>query len=217
MTLSSFCAGTGCDVFFDAEHFFDGYKRNPEFALRVARGRGHERRVDARVVRHERRLTSVRDRGDRRATWSPTSATTSPSPCTRTTTRAARWPTRSPECVAARRRCRARSMAYGERTGNGNLTTVIPTLQLKMGFKALPEGRLDRLTQVAHHVAELVNLTAQPAGAVRGHVRVRAQGGAARERHRQGARRLRACRSRAGRQRHAVRRVGDGGPGRRSR
>src|ERR1700730_7016156 len=50
----------------------------------------------------------------------------------------------------------------GERTGNCNLTTVIPTLQLKMGFRVLPEGRLDRLTQVANHLSELENLTLNP-------------------------------------------------------
>ena len=68
-------------------------------------------------------------------------------------------------------RCRARSTGYGERTGNCNLTTVIPNLTLKMGVRTLPEGRLERLTAVSHHVAELVNLPLQPAGAVRRHRR----------------------------------------------
>jgi len=48
---------------------------------------------------------------------------------------------------------------YGERTGNANLTTIIPNLELKMGIKVLPEGRLERLTAVSRHVAELVNVT----------------------------------------------------------
>jgi 2-isopropylmalate synthase len=47
---------------------------------------------------------------------------------------------------------------YGERTGNANLMTCIPNLELKMGIRCLPEGRLDRLTAVSRHVAELVNL-----------------------------------------------------------
>ena len=51
---------------------------------------------------------------------------------------------------------------YGERTGNANLTTIIADLELKMGVRALPEGRLERLTAVAHHVAELVNLSPDP-------------------------------------------------------
>ena len=47
---------------------------------------------------------------------------------------------------------------YGERTGNANLMTVVPDLQLKMGVTCLPEGRIERLTAVSRHVAELVNL-----------------------------------------------------------
>src|SRR5207344_2341114 len=52
---------------------------------------------------------------------------------------------------------------YGERTGNANLMTVIPDLTLKLGVKTLPPDRMDRLTLVSHHVAELVNLPPQPA------------------------------------------------------
>jgi 2-isopropylmalate synthase len=51
---------------------------------------------------------------------------------------------------------------YGERTGNCNLTTIIPDLTLKMGVTTLPADRMDRLTSVAHHVAELVNITPDP-------------------------------------------------------
>jgi 2-isopropylmalate synthase len=47
---------------------------------------------------------------------------------------------------------------YGERTGNANLMTVIPDLQLKMGVTCLPDDRIERLTAVSRHVAELVNL-----------------------------------------------------------
>jgi 2-isopropylmalate synthase len=50
----------------------------------------------------------------------------------------------------------------GERTGNTNLTTVIPNLQLKMGFQCLPEGNLDRLTAVSNHVAEVLNRPLNP-------------------------------------------------------
>ena len=51
---------------------------------------------------------------------------------------------------------------YGERTGNCNLTTIIPNLTLKMGIETLPPDRLERLTPVAHHVAELVNMALNP-------------------------------------------------------
>jgi 2-isopropylmalate synthase len=50
----------------------------------------------------------------------------------------------------------------GERTGNCNLTTVIPNLQIKLGMLCLPEGRLDRLTSVSNHIAEVLNRPLNP-------------------------------------------------------
>ena len=58
---------------------------------------------------------------------------------------------------------------YGERTGNCNLTTIIPNLTLKMGYETIPADRLERLTPVAHHVAELVNMPLNPQAAYVGH------------------------------------------------
>ncbi len=46
---------------------------------------------------------------------------------------------------------------YGERCGNANLCTLIPGLELKMGMKALPSGRLSHLTRVARAVASTAN------------------------------------------------------------
>ena len=51
---------------------------------------------------------------------------------------------------------------YGERTGNANLTTIIADLELKLGLAVLPPGRLERLTAVSHHIAELVNVAPDP-------------------------------------------------------
>ena len=50
----------------------------------------------------------------------------------------------------------------GERTGNCNLTSVIPNLQIKLGAQCLPEGHLSRLTAVSHHVAEVLNRPLNP-------------------------------------------------------
>ncbi len=49
-----FLKAAGRRVFFDAEHFFDGYQHNREYALRVRRGRGHGRRRLRGAVRHQR-------------------------------------------------------------------------------------------------------------------------------------------------------------------
>jgi 2-isopropylmalate synthase len=47
---------------------------------------------------------------------------------------------------------------YGERCGNANLCVVIPNLELKLGLRALPEGGLARLRDVATFVAEIANV-----------------------------------------------------------
>ncbi|MDX1991472.1 MAG: citramalate synthase [bacterium] len=47
---------------------------------------------------------------------------------------------------------------YGERCGNANLCSIIPDLELKMGYRCLPEGHLSRLTHLSRTVAEIANL-----------------------------------------------------------
>ena len=46
---------------------------------------------------------------------------------------------------------------YGERCGNADLCAIIPTLELKMGLRALPPGRLGHLTPAARAVASIAN------------------------------------------------------------
>src|SRR5690606_32755798 len=46
---------------------------------------------------------------------------------------------------------------YGERCGNANLTIVIPDLELKLGYRCFPPGRLTELTELAHFVADVAN------------------------------------------------------------
>jgi 2-isopropylmalate synthase len=51
---------------------------------------------------------------------------------------------------------------YGERCGNANLISIIPNLQLKLGYKCLSEAQLEQLTPTANYVAELLNFTPDP-------------------------------------------------------
>src|SRR5687768_59924 len=51
---------------------------------------------------------------------------------------------------------------YGERCGNANLVSILPALQLKMGYECVPEDRLVRLTETAHYLDELLNLSPDP-------------------------------------------------------
>ena len=51
---------------------------------------------------------------------------------------------------------------YGERTGNCNLTTVLPLLELKLGQKILPSGNLKKLSELSGFVDQLANLPHDP-------------------------------------------------------
>ena len=51
---------------------------------------------------------------------------------------------------------------YGERAGNTDLSAAIPNLSLKLNVRTIPADRLERLTPVAHHIAELVNIAPNP-------------------------------------------------------
>ena len=164
-----FLRGAGMHVLFDAEHFFDGYKRNPEFALRVLGGRGDEGREPPRAVRHQRRHAAARGRRDRRAR----SSTTSVHDVTVAVHLHDDAGTGVANALAGVRggatQVQGTINGYGERTGNCNLTTIIPNLTLKMGYETIPADRLERLTPVAHHIAELVNMPLNPQAAYVGH------------------------------------------------
>ena len=51
---------------------------------------------------------------------------------------------------------------YGERCGNANLTTILPALQLKMGFEVVAPEQLASLTETVHFIDELCNVTQNP-------------------------------------------------------
>ena len=150
-----FLRSEGRRVFLDAEHFFDGYKRNEDFSLRVldaAQMAGAEALVlcdtngGAMPYEVEEIVEKVRAR-----TSAPLGAHFhNDSGCAIANTVAAvRFgATQVQGCING----------YGERTGNADLSAVVPNLQLKMGVTALPEGRIERITAVSHHVAEIVNL-----------------------------------------------------------
>ena len=143
-------------VFFDAEHFFDGYKRNPEFAMRVLEAAAVNG-VDALVLcdtnggslpfEIERIVRDVVAHFDDVTIGIHTQNDTG---CAVANAVAA--------VVAGATQVQGTMNGYGERTGNCDNTQLIPNLTLKMGIETLPEGRLERLTSVSHHVAELVNM-----------------------------------------------------------
>jgi 2-isopropylmalate synthase len=156
-----FLTRAGLRVFFDAEHFFDGYRQNPEFTLRV---------LEAAVTNGADTLVLCDTNGGslphdvQRITGEVVSYfdgakvgihTQNDSGCAVANSVAA--------VVGGATQVQGTINGYGERTGNANLITVIPDLTLKMGVATLPEGRMERLTAVSRHVAELVNLPPHPA------------------------------------------------------
>ena len=151
----------GRRVLVDLEHFFDGYKNNPEFAMRV---------VEAAVMKGATHLVmcdtnggslphEVADIVAKVKAFVGNDATLGihchdDTGCAVANSMAA--------VLSGVRHVQGTLNGLGERTGNTNLTTVIPNLQLKMGFDCLPEGNLARLTAVSNHVAEVLNRPLNP-------------------------------------------------------
>jgi 2-isopropylmalate synthase len=155
----AFLKGEGLRVMLDAEHFFDGYKRNPEFSLRVLEAAATAG-VDCLVLcdtnggslpfEVEEIVSAVTGYVDVPIGVHLHDDT---------------------GCGVANALAGVRGGAtqvqgtingIGERTGNCNLTTIIPNLTLKMGVETLPPDRLERLTAVSHHVSELMNMALDP-------------------------------------------------------
>jgi 2-isopropylmalate synthase len=133
-----FLRGRGLRTFFDAEHFFDGYRSTNGGSL------PHEvQRIVGEVAAYfgSDQQIGIHTQND--------------SGCAVANSLAA--------VLAGATHLQGTVNGYGERTGNANLMTCIPDLELKLGVRCLPEGRLDRLTGVSRHVAELVNLPPHPA------------------------------------------------------
>ena len=161
----AFLHADGRDVFYDAEHFFDGYKPQPRVRDPRARGRGAGGREPARAVRHQRRHAARRSRAHRARRWSTTSALTSASAVHLHDDAGTGVANALAGVRGGAVQVQGTINGYGERTGNCNLTTIIPNLTLKMGIETIPRDRLERLTPVAHHVAELVNMALNPQAA----------------------------------------------------
>jgi 2-isopropylmalate synthase len=145
----------GRRVCFDAEHFFDGHRSDPDYALRC--------------------LEAARKGGAERLALCDTNGGTLPDeiePLVRRVNAELGEVTGihchdDTGCAVANTLAAVRAGAvqiqgcingYGERTGNANLCTVIPALQLKMGQRLVSDEQLRRLTTTARDVAEIANL-----------------------------------------------------------
>ncbi|MGH2521064.1 MAG: citramalate synthase [Anaerolineales bacterium] len=145
----------GRRVIYDAEHFFDGYKADSNYALETLRA----------AVRGRAETVVLCDTNGGSMPWEITEIM-----------RAVKAALNHPlgihthndgECAVANTLAAVREGAtqvqgtingYGERCGNANLCSIIPDLELKLNLRCLPEGTLAKLYEVSHFVAEVANL-----------------------------------------------------------
>ncbi len=145
----------GKEVIYDAEHFFDGYKAKPEYAMLTLKA-AVDGQVDCLVL-------------------CDTNGGATPWEIEEITKRVAEQFAGVQLGIHAHNDCElgvANSLAgirggaihvqgtingYGERVGNANLMSIIPDLQLKMGYRCVSDEQLTGLTALSHYVDELAN------------------------------------------------------------
>jgi len=154
-----FLRANGKRVFLDAEHFFDGYRHNPEFTLKVLREAedhgaealvlcdtnggtlpGQIAKVASEVVSSHGIQIGIHCHNDAGVAVANSLAAV------------AVGVTQVQGCING----------YGERAGNTDLATAIPNLSLKLNVRTIPADRIERLTPVSHHIAEVVNIAQSP-------------------------------------------------------
>lgn len=144
------------ELFFDAEHFFDGFRANPEFTLgclEAAFNAGADalvlcdtnggslptqvsEAVNALKARLPEAAIGIHTHNDGELAVANTIAAV--------------------ECGATH--VQGTMNGYGERCGNANLCSIIPNLQLKLGHECIPEENLKKLVETSHYISELANL-----------------------------------------------------------
>ena len=150
----------GRRVFFDAEHFFDGYRANPQYALAVVRAAweaGAERLVlcdtnGGALPTEVRRVIDEMDQALPQAELGVHFHNDVGCAVASSLGAAAQGVRQLQGCING----------YGERTGNADLSTVIPDLVLKMGVPVVDRKRLSQISSISHHIAEVVNITLEP-------------------------------------------------------
>jgi 2-isopropylmalate synthase len=151
----SFLKKNADEVFFDAEHFFDGYRANPDYAVKC--------------------LITAQEAGAGRIILCDTNGGTLPAEIqkiTKTVKKELTAPVgihahNDSECAVANTIIAIQSGAvqfhgtingFGERCGNANLCSVIPNLQLKLGYRCISDAELAKIRDVSRFVDEIANL-----------------------------------------------------------
>jgi 2-isopropylmalate synthase len=155
----AYLVDAGKRVIYDAEHFFDGYREDPAYALEC--------------------LRAAADAGAENVTLCDTNGSSLPAQVAEATrdmvdaleVSIGIHTHNDLECAVANSLAAVDEGAnlvqgtmngIGERTGNANLTSILPALQLKMGYECVSPDQLSRLTGIAHFIDELLNITPDP-------------------------------------------------------
>ncbi len=146
----------GVEVIFDAEHFYDGYRENSVYTMKVlaaAADAGADVLVlcDTNGGSMPRQVYEITEAVCKRFPTLPVGIHThNDCDCATANTLAA--------VRAGARHVQGTINGLGERCGNANLCTVIPNLAFKMGFDCLTSEKIKTLTEVSRLVFELCNL-----------------------------------------------------------
>ncbi len=145
----------GKEVFFDAEHFYDGYKDDPDFAIKALEA-AIKAGADACV------LCDTNGGCLPHEIYEITSDVVAAVDCVigiHTHNDSGLAVSNSIEAVrAGATHVQGTINGYGERCGNADLCTILPILELKAGKKCLPANKLKELREVSLYVDNLVNL-----------------------------------------------------------
>ncbi|MCU0641411.1 MAG: citramalate synthase [Candidatus Margulisbacteria bacterium] len=145
----------GKEVIFDAEHFFDGYKANPAYALKVLKTaeeagadllclcdtNGGTLAFQAEIILNEIKTKIKTPFGIHAHNDSDCAVSVSGM---------------AVYCGATQ--VQGTINGLGERCGNANLCSIIPLLKLKIGAECVSDEQLQKLTEISRHIAEIANL-----------------------------------------------------------
>ncbi len=143
------------EVIFDAEHFFDGFKHNPRYALQTLQA-AQEAKADWIVLCDTNGGTLPYEIQSILQEVKPKIKTPLGIHAHNDTEMAV-----ANTILSVRQGVslvQGTINGYGERCGNANLCSIIPDLKLKMGINCITDDRLGKITEVSRFVSELANL-----------------------------------------------------------
>lgn len=145
---------TGREVIFDAEHFFDGYKANPDYALAVLKEAARAG-ADVLVLCDTNGGTMPHELAEAvKASLAAVDTKLGIHAHNDTELAVANSVT---AVTLGARHVQGTLLGYGERSGNARLSSIIPNLQLKMGYDCIGET-IEQLYEVCREAAEITNL-----------------------------------------------------------